>query len=317
MKFLVTGGAGFIGSHVVDLLVKIGSHVIIIDNLSTGKLENIEKHLGNNQVKFINADIIDIDILDSCISACDCVIHLACSVGVKNIMENRVKSLDSNVLNSICAIKCTSKYKKRLIFFSTSEIYGKNINQKLSEHSDHVTGNSFRWSYSIGKSLGEYYCYAFGKEQNLNYNILRCFNIVGPRQVGQYGMVLPKFVKQALGNNPITVYGDGSQIRTFTSIYDLVYIVKNIIYNNFDEHILNLGSKNSISILNLAKMVKKLTKSNSDIVFVSFEDVFVDEFEDIENRVPNIDNLMKKEFMTNYKFLEIEDIVDSVIKYYA
>ncbi len=315
MKILITGGAGFIGSHLADKLLADNHEIYVIDNLSTGSLENIEHNFGNVHYHFIKKDISDYSTLYEYSTKCNLIFHLASSVGVKYIMDNPVKSLDSNILSAISIIKIATELKKRIVIFSSSEIYGKNNKSELFESDDRIIGSSFRWSYSIGKAVGEYYSIACGREYDLNYVIIRCFNVVGPRQIGDYGMVLPRLVGQAIKNEPLTVYDDGRQIRTFTHVSDLVNILKLIINNQeTNKQIFNIGSNNSISIIDLAKRIKSLTNSSSSILFIPSKKVYGNDFEDTKTRIPNTYNIMR--FTNNYIFLHIDDIIKSVISYF-
>ncbi|MBK1812711.1 NAD-dependent epimerase/dehydratase family protein [Clostridium sp. YIM B02505] len=315
MKILITGGAGFIGSHLVDKLLDEDHEVYVIDNLSTGSLENIRHNLENNHFHFVQEDICNYDVLYDLCSKCNLIFHLASSVGVKYIMDNPVKSLNSNILSSISIIKIAADLKKRIVVFSTSEIYGKNKSPELRENDDRIIGNSFRWSYSIGKAVAEYYCYAYGKEMDLDYVVIRCFNIVGPRQVGNYGMVLPRLVGQALRNEPMTVYDDGTQIRTFTHVSDLVNILCLIIENTeTNKEIFNVGSSNSISIIDLANRIKAITNSLSEITFIPSREVFGSDFEDPKVRIPSADKILS--IIGEYSFLDIDEIINNVVQYF-
>jgi UDP-glucose 4-epimerase len=314
VKILITGGAGFIGSHLADKLLDEGHEVHVIDNLSTGSLNNIIHNMENHRFHFVHEDISNYDILYDLCSKCNLIFHLASSVGVKYIMENPVKSLNSNILSSISIIKIAAELRKRIVVFSSSEIYGKSNSPELRENDDRVIGHSFRWSYSIGKAAAEYYCYAYGKEVDLDYVVVRCFNIVGPRQVGNYGMVLPRLVGQALRNEPMTVYDDGIQIRTFTHVSDLVNILKLVIENSeTNKQIFNVGSSNSISIIDLAKRIKAVANSSSEITFIPTREVFGSDFEDITVRIPSSDKVSS--IIGKYKFLDINEIINSVKLY--
>lgn len=315
MKILITGGAGFIGSHLADKLLDEGHKVHVVDNLSTGSLENIRHNLANPDFCFTREDILNYGALYELCSDCDLIFHLASSVGVKYIMENPVKSLNSNILGSTSIIRISAELKKRIVVFSTSEVYGKSISPGIRENDDRIIGHSFRWSYSIGKAVAEYYCYAYGREMDLDYVVIRCFNIVGPRQVGNYGMVLPRLVRQALCNEPMTVYDDGTQIRTFTHISDLVNILLLTVKNSeTNKHIFNVGSGNSISIIDLAKRIKSITGSSSEITFTPAREVFGSDFEDTKVRIPDSDKILS--IIGQYKFLDINEIINSVIDYF-
>lgn len=315
MKVLISGGAGFIGSHLVDAFLARNDHVYVIDNLSTGSKQNINHHVGNDFFHFIQSDITNCPDLYELCRDCDLIIHLASSVGVKYIMDNPLNSLESNVLGSIQIMKLAAMYKKRIIFFSTSEIYGKSNAINLREDDDRVLGPSFRWSYSACKAVGEYYLYALGKEVGLNYNICRCFNIVGPRQVGNYGMVLPRLVQQALNNEEMTIYDDGNQIRTFTYVLDVVEMIVHIAdHPEIEQQIFNIGSENVISIKELAHKIKAYTNSTSSFVFLPTKEVYDEAFEDIQVRIPNIDKLKSLGILHNP--MDIDRIIANVVDYY-
>ncbi|MDR0405006.1 MAG: NAD-dependent epimerase/dehydratase family protein [Oscillospiraceae bacterium] len=313
MKFLLTGGAGFIGSHIADKLLLEDHHVTVIDNLSTGLKSNIEHNLNNSNFLFIKADIGDTQKLSELIANNDCIIHLACAVGVKYVLENKLRSLNSNILNTISVVQHAATHNKKIVFFSSSEIYGKN-NEELRENSDRIIGSSFRWNYSIGKSVGEYYLKAYGEQSNLQYITLRCFNIVGSRQLSNYGMFLPRLVKQALSEEPMTVYDSGQQVRSFTDIDDLKNILYLLLFNQSSwGKTINLGSKNSISIQKLAEKIKKKTGSVSDIIHTPSKLVYGEDFEDIEIRVPDNNELVK--LVGNYKFSDIDTIIEKCIRW--
>lgn len=312
-RILVTGGAGFIGSHMVDFLLKKEHEVYVVDDLSTGKIENIESHLSNERFHFEQGDITELKILEEICENVDIIFHLASSVGVAYIMDKSIKSLDSNILGNIRLTKLAALYDKPLILFSSSEIYGKSDSNDYEENQDRVLGSSFRWSYAVGKLVGEYYVEALAEKKGLRYLIVRCFNIVGPRQSSAYGMVLPRFIKQALENKPITVYDDGEQIRTFTSVYDLVEILYNLSIEKQCYHkTLNLGSYNTISINQLAKMIIEITKSNSRIVYVPSQKIYGKDFDDTRNRIPDLKRLEK--IVGYHKYKNIEEIIYSFIE---
>ncbi len=314
MKVLITGGAGFIGSHLADKLLEEGHEVHVVDNLSTGSLENMAHNLGNPGFSFTQEDVSNYGVLYELCSDCDLIFHLASSVGVKYVMENPVKSLNSNILGSISIIRAAAELKKRIVVFSTSEIYGKSVSPEIREKDDRILGHSFRWSYSTGKAVAEYYCYAYGKEMDLDYVVIRCFNIVGPRQVGNYGMVLPRLAGQALRGEPMTVYDDGTQIRTFTHVNDLVNILMLAVENSkTGKQIFNVGSGNSISIIDLAKRIKSITGSSSEITFIPTKEVFGSDFEDPKVRIPDSGKILS--VIGQYRFLNIDEIIDSVIDY--
>lgn len=292
MNVLVTGGAGFIGSHLADFYLSEGHQVSVLDNLSTGTLANIEPILQN--INFVNGDIRDSKTVDKLISNCDLVLHMAAYLGVKNIMENTLESIESNFMGSEVVLKAAAKYKKRIILASTSEIYGKNSSQPLNEESDRVVGppQMIRWTYSDSKSLEEASAYVMHERFGLPVTTARFFNTVGPRQTGQYGMVIPRFVEAALNNRNLLVYGDGTQSRVFCHVADVVNAV-NLLARD-DRTIgdyFNVGGVGEISILDLAQKVIEMTKSQSKIEFVEYSNAYAFGFEDMQRRVPDISKI--------------------------
>ncbi len=289
MRFLVTGGAGFIGSHLVDRLVTDGHEVSVIDNLSTGSLKNLD--LSISKIEFHNADILDKDLVENLISKSDVIFHMAAAVGVKNIIDNPIKSLATNYNGSENVLHAAAKQNKRLFIASTSEVYGKNLNQPLSELHDRVVGppQKLRWTYSDAKALEEALAYALFLKENLKVTTLRFFNTVGPRQTGMYGMVVPRFVTAAMQNKTLEVHGDGTQSRVFCHVDDVLDVLMQLI--NKDEtigEVFNIGGVGEISIMNLAKQVISQTNSNSEIKLVPYEEAYDSTFEDMQRRIPDI-----------------------------
>ena len=289
MRVLVTGGAGFIGSHLCDALVARGDEVSILDNLSTGANHNIKHLVG--QIAINQGDIRDPKLVESLIVNTDLVLHMAASLGVDNILQNPIESISTNFYGSEIILNMAAKYEKRIIIASTSEIYGKNPKQPLSELSDRVIGapQKLRWTYSDAKALEEASAYFLYVTRNLQVTTLRFFNTVGPRQSGKYGMVIPRFVQSALRNEPIKIFGDGKNTRVFCHVYDSVRAV--LLVAAKDEtvgEVYNVGGGSEISILDLAKLVVKEFNSTSEIEFIHNQNRFHVEYEDIERRVPDI-----------------------------
>ena len=289
MRFLVTGGAGFIGSHLVDRLVAEGHQVTVIDNLSTGNLKNL--HQSISKIEFHQADILNKDLVEQLVATSDVVFHMAAAVGVKNIIENPIQSLASNYNGSENVLVASAKHKKRLFIASTSEVYGKNLDQPLSETHDRVIGppQKLRWTYSDAKALEEALAYALFLEQNLKVTTLRFFNTVGPRQTGMYGMVVPRFVAAALKNETLEVHGDGTQSRVFCHIEDVLDVLMQLI--NMDEtigEVFNIGGQGEISIMSLAQKVISQTNSKSEIKLIPYGQVYDATFEDMQRRIPDI-----------------------------
>ena len=316
MRFLVTGGAGFIGSHLVDRLVAENHQVVVIDNLSTGNLKNLEK--SSSKIEFHDADILDKALVDKLISQTDVVFHMAAAVGVKNIIDNPIQSLATNYNGSENVLHSSAKHNKRLFIASTSEIYGKNLNQPLSESHDRVVGppQKLRWTYSDAKALEEALAHALFLKENLKVTTLRFFNTVGPRQTGMYGMVVPRFVAAALKNETLEVHGDGNQSRVFCHVDDVLDVLMQIM--DRDEtigEVFNIGGLGEISIIELAKQVIAQTSSKSEIKLVPYELAYDSTFEDMHRRVPDITKISKQLNWKPQKNLQhiIQDIANHII----
>lgn len=291
MKALITGGAGFIGSHLAEELLKRGDEVWAIDNLSTGRKENIKDLLGHPQFNFVLDTIMNEDRMEDLIDHCDIIYHLAAAVGVKYIIDKPLTAIKTNVRGTEIVLELANKEKKKVILASTSEIYGKANDGLFREDDDRTLGctQKSRWSYSCTKALDEFLALAYWKEFRLPVVIIRFFNICGPRQTGEYGMVIPRFVQQALEGKPITVYGDGQQTRSFTYISDALRGILALA-----EHpravggVFNLGSEESVTINELAEKIKKLTGSKSRIIHIPYEEAYESGFEDMRHRVPDL-----------------------------
>jgi UDP-glucose 4-epimerase len=292
MRILITGGAGFIGSHLTDRLVADGHQITILDNLATGRKENLSAHLGSANVTFIEGSILDQPLLDSLIQETEYVFHLAAAVGVFNIVNHPLDSLMINIRGTENVLESAHKYSKPVFVTSSSEVYGKNDSDSLKESDDRILGApvTLRWSYSEAKAIDESLAYAYWVEKKLETRIVRFFNTVGPRQLGAYGMVVPRFVQFALKNEPITIYGNGEQTRCFGHVLDAVDAVVRIAFaENTIGKVINIGNNFEISINDLAKKVIEQTNSKSEIVYVPYEEAYGDGFEDMERRVPNIE----------------------------
>jgi UDP-glucose 4-epimerase len=289
VRVFITGGAGFIGSHLCDALVAEGKKITILDNLSTGSKKNIA-HL-EGKINVIQGDIRDQKLVESLVEGSDLVLHMAAALGVDNILENPIESISTNFYGSEIVLNAATKYDKRLIIASTSEIYGKNPKQPLSETDDRVIGSpqKLRWSYSDAKALEEAAAHALFLTKNLKVTTVRLFNTVGPRQTGKHGMVIPRFVKDAVENKPLRVFGDGSQSRVFCHVEDAIKAILQLAGNNKSiGEVFNIGGKGEITILDLAKLVIKQTNSKSEITFTEYEDAYAVGFEDMARRVPDI-----------------------------
>ena len=292
MRILITGGAGFIGSHLTDRLVADGHQITILDNLATGRKENLAAHLGGKSVNFIEGSILDLALLDGLIKETEYVFHLAAAVGVFNIVNHPLDSLMTNIRGTENVLESAHKYSKPVFVTSSSEVYGKNVSDSLKESDDRILGApvTLRWSYSEAKAIDESLAYAYWVEKKLETRIVRFFNTVGPRQLGAYGMVVPRFVQFALKNEPITIYGNGEQTRCFGHVLDAVDAVVRIAFaENTIGKVINIGNDFEISINDLANKVIADTNSKSEIVYVPYEEAYGDGFEDMERRVPNIE----------------------------
>jgi UDP-glucose 4-epimerase len=292
MRILITGGAGFIGSHLTDRLIADGHKITVLDNLATGRKENLAAHLGGGNLEFIEGSILDLPLLDGLIRDTEYVFHLAAAVGVFNIVNHPLDSLMTNIRGTENVLEAAHMYSKPVFVTSSSEVYGKNVSDSLKESDDRVLGApvTLRWSYSEAKAIDESLAYAYWVEKKLETRIVRFFNTVGPRQLGAYGMVVPRFVQFALKNEPITIYGTGEQTRCFGHVIDAVDAVVKIAFaENTIGKVINIGNDFEISINDLAKKVIEQTNSKSEIVYVPYEDAYGSGFEDMERRVPNIE----------------------------
>ena len=317
MHALITGGAGFIGSHLTEALIEAGHEVSIIDDLSTGRMSNIE-HLKDNPRLHVTIDsILKKETLSHMVARADLVFHLAAAVGVKLIVESPVNTIETNIKGTDFVLKTANEHRKKVVITSTSEVYGKNPNVPFSEDSDIVLGRTDkgRWSYACSKAIDEFLAIAYWHEKKLPTMIIRLFNTVGPRQTGQYGMVLPSFVKQALLGHPITVYGDGQQSRCFTYVEDVVQaMIRLSDHPDAVGQVVNLGSTEEITIDGLAELVKKITGTASEIVHIPYEKAYEEGFEDMKRRIPD---LTKAKGLIGFEpKVDLEGIIQRVIEYF-
>jgi UDP-glucose 4-epimerase len=292
VRVFITGGAGFIGSHLCDALLAEGKEVTILDNLSTGSKKNIA-HL-EGKIKVFQGDIRDQKLVESLVAESDLILHMAAALGVDNILENPTESISTNFYGSEIVLNAATKYDKRIIIASTSEIYGKNPKQPLSETDDRVIGapQKLRWTYSDAKALEEATAHALFLTNNLKVTTVRLFNTVGPRQTGKYGMVIPRFVRAAVENKPLKIFGDGSQSRVFCHVEDTVQALLLLTLNDKSiGEVFNIGGKGEITILDLAKMIINQTNSKSKITFINYEDAYTVGFEDMARRVPDVSKI--------------------------
>jgi UDP-glucose 4-epimerase len=294
MKYLVTGGAGFIGSHISDALIKRGDQVVVLDNLSTGNKKNIEHLISNSSFQLVQGSILDASVVNSAVKSVDHALHFAAAVGVFTIVDRPLESLMTNIRGTENILEAAHLHSKEVLIASSSEIYGKNASGALHEESDRVVGSPLksRWSYAEAKAIDESMAYFFYQEKKLAVRLVRFFNTVGPRQVGHYGMVVPRFVSAALKNEPLTVYGTGSQSRCFCHVYDAVAGVLAVIDSNATlGEVFNIGNDEEITIENLAHEIIELTGSRSIIEKVLYEKAYAPGFEDMQRRVPDISKI--------------------------
>ena len=316
MIALVTGGAGFVGSHLADRLLADGHEVIVLDNLSTGSIDNIAHLKGAPGFSYAIDSVTNEPLLAEMIDRSDVVFHLAAAVGVKLIVEQPVHTLETNVHGTEVVLKHANKKKKLVFIASTSEVYGKSVDVPFREEADLVLGPTakHRWAYACSKLIDEFLALAYWKERKLPVVIVRLFNTVGPRQTGQYGMVLPTFVRQALASQPITVFGDGTQTRSFTYVGDVVdALVRLAGEPRAVGDVFNIGSTSEVTIQDLAERVKKMTESASAIVNVPYDVAYEAGFEDMPRRVPDITKIQS--LVGFAPKLGLEDIIRSVVEH--
>ena len=288
---LVTGGAGFIGSHLVDALLDRGDRVVVLDNLSTGRISNLDRAATNPNFHFVQGSVLDELVVDELVHRCETVVHLAAAVGVKLIVEHPLKSLTTNIRGSEIVIEAAHRYRRKIMVASTSEIYGKNSHGPLAENADRILGSPavVRWAYSTAKAVDEMLANAYHRERSLPTVVIRLFNVVGPRQSPAYGMVVPRLVRQALGREPLTVYGDGTQTRCFAHVSDVVTALTTLLDAEAAiGETFNVGSPAEISIRDLADWIVRLTGSDSPVHLVPYDAAYGAGFEDMERRVPDI-----------------------------
>ena len=296
MRYLITGGAGFIGSHLAEGLLGRGDHVTVIDDLSTGSIRNIQHLKGDPRFSYVIGSVENAPLTAELVDAADQVFHLAAAVGVKLVVESPVRTIETNVKTTEIVLAAACKKRKKVFVASTSEVYGKSTDVPFREDGDLVLGPTERgrWSYACSKAIDEFLAIAYWRERHCPTLIGRCFNTVGPRQTGHYGMVVPRFVKQALSNEALTVYGDGQQSRCFTHVSDAVRAM--IALMDADHtvgEVYNIGSEQEIRIADLAERIRVLTDSESEIGFTPYEQVYGENFEDMPRRVPSLEKINK------------------------
>lgn len=317
MRVLITGGAGFIGSHLADAYLQRGDEVLVIDDLSTGTIENIQHLKSNPKFHYTIDSVHNQPVTAELVDQCDVVFHLAAAVGVKLIVESPVRTIETNVRGTEVVLALANKKQKRVLVASTSEVYGLSADVPFKEDGNLVMGATTkgRWSYACSKAIDEFLALAYWREKKLPTTIVRLFNTVGPRQTGRYGMVIPTFVKQALAGRPITVYGDGRQTRCFGYVGDVVgALIKLMDTTESIGQVFNIGSTEEISILQLAEKVKELTQSTSEIVFVPYDDAYEEGFEDMPRRVPDTNKINK---LVGFKpEMTLDGILETVISFH-
>jgi len=316
LRVLITGGAGFIGSHLADAYLQRECDVYVIDDLSTGKIENIQHLKGNKRFHYTIESVHNQPVTAELVDQCDVIFHLAAAVGVKLIVESPVRTIETNVRGTEVILSLANKKKKKVLIASTSEVYGLSSDVPFREDGNLVMGATTkgRWSYACSKAIDEFLALAYWREKKLPTIVVRLFNTVGPRQTGQYGMVIPTFVKQALAGRPITVYGDGKQSRCFGYVGDIVGALIGLMEkDDAVGQVFNIGSNQEITILDLARRVKELTQSSSEIVFVPYDEAYEEGFEDMPRRVPDISKV--GDLVGFRPQMNLDGILKSVIDY--
>jgi len=317
MRALITGGSGFIGSHLAEALLSKGHYVTAVDNLATGRLENIAHLTEHPMFRFVYESITNETVLDRLVSECDVIFHLAAAVGVELIVKDPVWTIETNLEGTEVALRLARRYRKKLLLASTSEVYGKSTDIPFREDSDRVMGptTKSRWSYAESKAIDEFLALAYHKQFGVPVVICRFFNTVGPRQTGSYGMVIPRMVQKALAGQPIPVHGDGNQTRCFCNVKDAVRAVLALAHEpNAIGEIFNIGSQEEVTIRQLAERVKARTASTSEIVYIPYEQAYEKGFEDMYRRVPSIEKI--RAAVGWQPTLSLDQTLDEVIAYF-
>lgn len=313
---LITGGAGFIGSHLSEKLLALGQQVTVIDDLSTGRLDNLTRLRANPNFKFAIEDIRNVTVLDRLVSECDIIYHLAAAVGVQKIISQPIDTIEVNIGGSEVVLKTAARYRKKVMLASTSEVYGKGVKFPFEEDDDSLLGPTTRsrWSYAASKAIDEFLALAYYKEVGLPVVVFRLFNTVGPRQRGQYGMVVPRFVQWALSQQPIQVYGDGQQQRCFGNVFDVVDAISKLsTAPDAEGQVFNIGSDEEISILGLAERVRDRADSASEIQTIPYDQAYEPGFEDFRRRVPSLDKIKR---VIDWKpTTSLDTTIDQIVAY--
>ena len=314
MRYLITGGAGFIGSHLADALAARGDEVILLDDFSTGRRENVEHLLGSDQVELVEGSVLDQGLVDACMARADVCLHLASAVGVQLIVSRPLDTLRRNVRGNDVVISSAARHRRRLLFTSTSEVYGKNSDGALREDADRIVGSPFvaRWAYSIAKSFGEALVHSHHREEGTAGTVVRLFNTVGPRQTGAYGMVVPRFVRQALAGEELTVYGNGTQTRCFIHVQDTVHAILLVLDTDQSVgRVFNVGNTVEMPIIELARRVIDRTGSGSTVRLISYDDAYDEGFEELGRRRPDTTALQE---LTGWQPVRtVDEVIDDVV----
>jgi nucleoside-diphosphate-sugar epimerase len=316
MRYLVTGGAGFIGSHLTEELVSRGAEVTVLDNVSTGSVRNLDPVA--DRIELVQGSVLDPLLVDDLVARADVVVHLAAAVGVRLVVDQPLRSFLTNVRGTEVVLEAAHRYRRRILVASTSEIYGKNDKVPFKEDDDRILGSlrAWRWGYSISKSVDELLAYAYHRERGLESIVVRLFNTTGPRQTGAYGMVLPRFVGQALAGEPLTVYGDGTQTRCFCHVHDVVEALCGLLEEpRAVGEVFNVGSTEEVSIKELAERVLEKTGSPSEIRHVPYQEAFEEGFEDMTRRVPDISKIREAVGWTPGR--RLDDIIQEMVAFVA
>lgn len=318
IRALITGGAGFIGSHLAGRLLDCGYQVTVIDDLSTGQLRNIKCMMSNANFSYAVEDIRNIHVIDRLVSECDIIFHLAAAVGVRNIIDRPINTIEVNIGGTEMILRTASRYRRRVLIASTSEVYGKGVDFPFREDDDTLSGPTrrSRWSYAASKAIDEFLSFAYHEEVGLPVTLFRLFNTVGPRQLGQYGMVVPRFVRWALTNEPIQVYGDGRQQRCFANVFDVVRAIQGLAECDATiGELYNIGSAEEISIMGLAERIRDRADSASEIKLIPYDQAYQQSgFEDFRRRVPSISKIQSAIGWGPSTPLDLT--IDQIIAYY-
>ena len=315
MRFLITGGAGFIGSHLSEDLLGSGHSVVAIDDLSTGRMQNVHTLSHNKRFQLVVESITNTTVMDRLVSECDIIVHLAAAVGVELIVRSPVHTIETNVMGTENVLRTARRYRKKILIASTSEIYGKLTSVPFNEDDDSLMGATthHRWAYATSKALDEFLALAYHKEMGLPVVIFRLFNTIGPRQRGRYGMVVPRFVRQALLGSDITVYGDGKQCRCFCDVRDVIPAIKGLAESPEAEgRVFNIGAKDEITIIDLARKVKSMCDSQSSIILVPYEQATEQGFEDMRRRIPDTSRI--NELIGWNPTITLDDTITDIIQ---